>query len=218
MSRFKRLLQNLRYMSKKNLREGHAFDLDTEDIISSILYFIPNSSVVRPMILDDEQTVDKLCNTTKSIARFGDGELMIIAGRNIPFQQYDEKLANRLREILLNNNANLLIGINHWYFHPVYNPKQNDLSRNFMLYSMPKHRKNLIQFIDFSKQYCDAGFTGLRTGQTEKNIGFFNKIRTIWNKKEVVLVGCREAFNTYKYDLFDNRHKNEICRYLFFFQ
>lgn len=192
-----------------NLRKNGLLDFTVEDLFENILYYVPNSSVARPDILDENQTVDLLCKTKKSICRFGDGEISIINGHDIPFQKYDEKLAQRMRDILKNNNDNLMVGINYWYFYPVYNMQGDEISRRFAFYSMPRFRKKLIPLISFSKTYCDAGFTGIRGEKNSKNNAFFKKIRTLWNNQPVVLVGCREAYNNIKFDLFDNALKKD---------
>lgn len=207
MSRILNLIKNLKCISKMDLRKNRLMWLKTEELLENMLYYVPNSSVIRPNVLDGDQTIDVLCKSNKSLARFGDGEILIISGKDIPFQQYDEKLAKRMREILLNNNSNLMVGINHWYFFPKYDPAANELSRNFTLFSMPQARKTLIGYLDLSKDYYDAGFTTIRYEKNSENDKFFKKIRTIWNKHEIVLVGCREAHQKMQYDLFDNASK-----------
>ena len=207
MSRITKLFKNLRYISKIDLRKNHILDFTAEELLINTLYYIPDSCVPRPNVLNEEKTIDLLCKTKQSLARFGDGEISIINGKNIPFQKYDEKLAKRLREILLNTNNKLLIGINHRYFFPHYDPNANEINRDFALFSMPKYRKDLISYLDFSTKYCDAGFTGIRAIKNKKNDNLFKKVRTIWNKHDIILVGCREAHSKIKYDLFDNATK-----------
>ena len=132
MSRIQKLFKNLRYISKVDLRKNRLLELSAEELLVNMLYYVPNSSVPRPNVLDADQTIDMLCKTKKSLARFGDGEILIMGGKNIPFQQYDEKLAMRMRDILLNDNAKLMVGINHWYFYPKYDPSANDPNHNLL--------------------------------------------------------------------------------------
>ena len=205
MSRISVLLKNLRYMSKTDLRKRRFFDLDIADIITSVLYFIPNSGIIRPNVLNGDKTVDLICHSQKSLARFGDGEIAIIHGQGIPFQKYDERLADRLRKILKNDNDNLLVGINYWYFYPVYDPNRNQLSRDFVLFTGPKCRNNLIPLLDFSTMYCDAGFTGTHRDRNSNNSDdFWQKIKTVWDNRDIVCVGCQQAHKKLKYNLFDN--------------
>lgn len=192
-----------------DLRKNHLLDLSAPELLENILYYIPNSSITRPNIIDGEHTIDMLCKTNKSIARFGDGEIFIINGISIPFQRYDEKLAKRLKEILLNKNKDLMVGIDNWYFFPKYNFLANELTSNFALFSMPKARKSLMQYLDLSSNYCDSGFTGAlkNGGGNKQNEILFQKMRTIWDKQQIVLVGCREAHQKMQYDVFDNASK-----------
>ena len=213
MSRFSRIIKNLKYMSKFNLRQFHSFELDLEDSITSTLYYIPNASIVRPNVIDDSKTIETLYKTKKSMARFGDGEIAIINGSDIPFQQYDAKLASRMREILQNTNDKLLVGINYWYFYPSYNPNETELDKRWLLFEMPKCRKKLIPLLNFETEYIDAGFTGIRTQQNKQNDMFYKQIRKIWEKHDVVCVGCREAHQKYEYDIFDNA-KSETWIYV----
>ena len=57
------------------------------------------------------ETVETLMNSQKSLVRFGDGEIKLIAGREIPFQEPDEALIRRLQEILQTPQENLLVAL-----------------------------------------------------------------------------------------------------------
>lgn len=51
---------------------------------------------VRPI----EESLDFILAYQPSVARFGDGEMDIVAGHGIPYQDYDETLASQLRHIM----------------------------------------------------------------------------------------------------------------------
>lgn len=69
-----------------------------------------------PRIMTLEETIDEIVLHKKSIARFGDGEFGIMFGvSRWRFQREDEKLAERLREVIASNEENLLIGLNDFY-------------------------------------------------------------------------------------------------------
>ena len=38
---------------------------------------------------------------------------------------------------------------------------------------------------------------------------YFEKLRQIWNKKDVLIVACKELVNTIKYNIFDNANKTD---------
>ena len=198
------LLKNLCYLSKfslktKFIRTGY-FQYDYGELVENILYYMPDSAVIRPKILDKTQTTDLLVNSNLSLARFGDGELSIIAGNSIPYQKYDRELALKLSEILKNTNKNLLVGINHWYFYCKYNPALDEVTKHFEFESMPYFRKELLKHIDLNKEYCDAGINGIQKSFE----GDYDKFKTIWNNREIIVVACKEAIEKTKYNIYDN--------------
>ena len=51
-------------------------------------------------VKDVDQTLDYILAHHSSVARFGDGEIDLIAGRNIPYQSYDPALVEHLKRDL----------------------------------------------------------------------------------------------------------------------
>src|SRR4051794_35928432 len=62
-------------------------------------------------VLDERATLAVLCERRASLARYGDGELEIMIGRDISCQEYDPMLARRLRFILRAPTPEFLVGI-----------------------------------------------------------------------------------------------------------
>ena len=58
-----------------------------------------------------EETVKKIDADKCSIVRFGDGEISVIVGEGLRFQEWDETLAQRLQDVLGSNEENLLVCI-----------------------------------------------------------------------------------------------------------
>lgn len=211
MNCFIQFFKNLHYLSKFSLKSKFSKELmefKYEDILENFLYYLPDSQIFRPEILDSKRTIQLLKTSHCSLARFGDGELMLISGKDIPYQVYDEELAEKMKEILLNKQKNLLVGINHWYFHCKYNPKQENYSRSFELFTMPIFRKMLLNHIDINTIYCDAGFTGLE----QENNELFENLREIWNNKKILIITCENAIKNIKYNIYDNA---SMINYLF---
>lgn len=198
--RIRTLRKNIRTLSKTQLNLD---ELDYSKIIENILYYIPNSNISRPKIYNAQETINFLLNSEKSLARFGDGEITLIDGKNIPYQKYDPILAQKLTEILKNNQENLIVGINHHYYYPKYNVDNNLIKKNFQLHAIPIFRSRLNDLIDYSKEYCDAGFTGNVVYDNERKM-FFENIKKLWENKNVILVHCKEAYEKLKFNIFDN--------------
>lgn len=66
--------------------------------------------------MTEEETIDEIVKNRKSICRFGDGEFSIMFGNSRwRFQRDDAKLAERLREVIITDEENILIGLNDFY-------------------------------------------------------------------------------------------------------
>ena len=173
--------------------------LDDDLLIEQILYEIPTSGIKRPHIKTAEETLNELMTTNKNLVRYGDGEIMVADGRGIPFQKADKELSRRLREILTTPQENLLIAINRGYYYP--NPlsiikQKNPIYKNFELYAVPKLRRELEKYIKLDITYYEAGITGIN----ETNFEIF---RRFFTGKKLVLACCKEAFKSYKFNIFD---------------
>lgn len=208
MKKIIQLLHNLSYLSRFNIKtqllQNPVFNTPYQDLIENILYYIPQSSLVRPAVHTPQETVRMLLNTTMSLARFGDGELALISGQSISFQEWDEELANKLKHILTTPLPQLAVGINYWYFFPEFSPAHNKVIRTFNLENMPQFRKILLQYIRLNIPYYDAGFTGYGFAAP-----YFNDMRTLWDKKHIITVGCQNAFDAMQYNIFDNASRQE---------
>lgn len=51
-------------------------------------------------VLNNEETVNYIINNGSSVVRFGEGEVQLMNGGNLDFQEFDLQLANRMKEIL----------------------------------------------------------------------------------------------------------------------
>ncbi len=104
------------------------------------------------------ETLDYISKHTASVARFGDGEIDIIAGNSIPYQVYDSELAKRL-ERLLNRQSNekLVICVSDVFDNL---GRYNDFSQQFW-------RDHLYQYNDLYQKNCQAEWYG-STGSVAK--------------------------------------------------
>lgn len=81
-------------------------------IISPALYRISRYlSDIKTRIMTSEHTLRYIIYNGVSICRYGDGELGIMRGQSIGFQDYDPALASRLREVSENPNDRVLVCI-----------------------------------------------------------------------------------------------------------
>ncbi len=162
-------------------------------------------NVKLPKVINSYDALYELSVSNKSMARFGDGEFKLIMGENISFQKYNPKLAERLKNILKNQNDNILVGIPDCFGY---------CPGSYMKKVMVQCRETLYKYIDFTKNYIDAGVTRkLKFHNREQGKDYYNKMKTIWHNKNIVLVegaGSRVGIGN---DLLDNASsvKRIIC-------
>lgn len=208
-------IKNLCYLTKFSLKSRllSCFpEITYDEMVADILYKIPLDIIKRPIICSKTDTIRSLYRGGGGLSRFGDGEIQIIEGFGIPFQEYDEVLSRRLREILTGEQKNLRVAINNSYFNniDVIKSQSNEVSRRFSFYSIPLFRRKLLKYIDYNKTYYDSEITGVdKTNKEEAEI-YFSLVRKIWDNKKVLIVCCENAFKSLKYNIFDNACKQDV--------
>lgn len=156
-----------------------------------ILYFktrIINIKYKAPRVKDDLETLAKIIEEKKSLARFGDGEIALMNMQDIKFQKADLNLGERLREVLENEKEDLLVGLPNIFtlksmrmltFESKLFWQHELIDRRNIWYSVPKNR-----------DYYDACVTRPYIRYENKNHSkkIFEGLKMIWKDKEILLV------------------------------
>lgn len=158
---------------------------------------------IRLKILDNDGSINEMINTTKSLVRYGDGEMSIILGGYINFQKYDKELSCRLKEILVSNDSNIMIGIPKAI---VDTSDYNQEAKKFWKQNMDTGRMHWKKLCDSNKEYCNASMTRLFRDYEDKNnsIIWFEKFKLIWDKKSILLIEGEDSKLGVGNDLFNN--------------
>ena len=136
----------------------------------------------------NEETVNLIVEERKSLARFGDGEFMWMAGESMPsFQRYSPEFGQDLIRAFTSKNNDLLIGIPYGVFDA---SKCNLLARMHWRIIRANFLPRLEKFVDLKKIYCDASITrpyiDYKDREFSENI--FNLLKRIWNDKDIVII------------------------------
>lgn len=156
--------------------------------IFSFLYPLVVKIWELPKVKDIEETILEIQNNKKSIARFGDGEMLYISKKlNLPFQRYDAKLASCLQKILHSNDTNLLVGLPDAYRS--LDEFKEDIKifwRSQITYNYPSIQK----LLDLKKQYYNANITRLYYSYTDhqRSSYHFSLMRKLWEDRKVLLI------------------------------
>lgn len=163
--------------------------------------FINNGCVNIPKVKDRHETLEILLNSNKSISRYGDGEFNLIYGNDLAFQKYSEELAKRLKEILKDNDENIMVGIPN-KFGSLANETQGsaDFWRRFLVYN----RAFIYSILDMNKQYYDPEVTRPYMGNKNKSEcgEIFEKFKKLFSGKNLIIVEGKFSRLGYNNDLF----------------
>lgn len=171
---------NLRYLGRYNIKTLQSNMMDPNAIIEQTLYEIPNTTLQRPIVYDIPKSIEFLLTTSHSLARYGDGEMRIIQGDNIPFQKYDKTLAERLTQILANTQANLAVAIpaNWYYTQANISSLKLKFIKDHHRFVIPRIRLSASKIINFDKPYLETGVSFFRTHPQAQS--FFDSLRKLW--------------------------------------
>ena len=158
--------------------------IKSTDIINNLLYELADPRTLQeiklPKILNLKDSLNEIISSGKSVARYGDGEFKLIMGENIGFQKYNPVLSKRLKEILTHKNENILVGIIDIFG---YCPSP------YMKKVVMLCRGTLYKYTNFSAAYIDACVTRRYTFADEtEGIEYYNKLKTLWQNKDIVIV------------------------------
>lgn len=162
---------------------------------------------------DDVKTVDLIVNEHKSLARFGDGEILWMKGEKLEsYQDYSEKFSNDLRNAFQSNNKNLLVGIPYGL---VNSEKCNLYSKFHWEIIKSDCFKVISALIDLDRVYSNTNITRPYIDYRDYKFSTDNfiNLKRIWNKRDVVFVEGEKTKLGMGNDLFDNANsvKRIIC-------
>lgn len=197
---------DIKQMNKKigYLNEETCCDINL--MLDNLRWELPNNpwQIQKPKMLDPEQTLDALCKSNCSLVRFGDGEMLLMEGKEIPFQTPNQKLTQRLSEVLKNNYENVLTCINYHYFYADlvdFHDYVKFVYRTFV----SNVREKYLTLVSFDKTYGSAGITSVYCGFKRYNFeAWYAKWRSIWENKNVHLICGDRVMKPLKYNIFDN--------------
>lgn len=178
-------------LMKLNSNEENALNIKVLGILDTLNYIIAHNS---------------------SVSRFGDGEMYIIAGHNIPYQYYDENLANELKEIISSESNESLVVCLSDVFERLdrYNQSAIDfwkqhLNNNYVYY------KSLCKAPWYGSTFISRPYMDLVDKSLSKM--YFNTIKKLWDKKNILIVEGANSRSGVGNDLFDNANSVEriIC-------
>lgn len=193
-------VKNVKYLMQHDLRE-----LDfrkTIQLTELIMWHTQDKYRQGFSICDPVETVRLLAEHPMSFARFGDGEIDLLEGKDIPFQHYDKRLVEYYREILGEQHDNFYVGLNYLYYNDISN--MNDFNRDYYLYYSPHFAKYFTRVCNKKNTFIDAGFGCVYTGLVKFDFEtYYEELRNLFRNKKVVLFIGQGIDKEFKHDLFE---------------
>jgi len=163
-------------------------------------------------VIPERETLEAIRERRASIARYGDGELEIMIGVGISFQEYDPELARRLRHILRSPRRDFLVGIPNFDALQIKTQsRKGTWERYRRMYSHLVRRGGEYHSAFVSRP---ASIVGLESAE------YFQAWQTLWAGREIVVVHHSAA--TAEHTLFRTASavhhvfcpaKNAFCEY-----
>ena len=164
-------------------------------------------------VLSIDQSLDYLLEKGASVLRFGDGEMDLIAGRSIVYQDFDPELSARLREIMsMESDERLMIclpdvftGLERYSIDA-----QNFWSLNHLPHFLEKY-KNICRAPWYGSTFISRPYIDLE--DKTPSAGYFAKLKQLWEDKDLLIVEGLTSRSGVGNDLFDGARsiKRIIC-------
>ena len=172
--------------------------------IENTINFIQKSIIKSPTIKGIDCIVKNIVEKKCSLSRFGDGELNLIWGEDIGFQKYDEKLANRLKEILGSNREKMLIAIPDVF--DSLDEYSSEVDVKYWRRQLIFNRWKWYKYMDMSNIYYNAFISRPYIIYRDRSNSYekFQLVKRIWDKKDILIVEGKESRLGIGNDLFNN--------------
>ena len=159
-----------------------------------------------------DETLDYIIENKSSLVRFGDGEINMLAGHSIPYQDYDEELVSTMRDIIGQESREELV---------VCLPDAFTDRFRFTSWAIPFWKEHMDHYMDFYRELCSNSWYG-STFVSRPYIDFedksqakaqFEKLKSIWKNRDLLIVEGVTSRSGVGNDLFDeaNSIKRIIC-------
>ena len=159
-----------------------------------------------------DETLDYIIEHNSSLVRFGDGEINVLAGHSIPYQNYDEELVSTMRYIIVQESREDLV---------VCLPDAFTDRFRFTSWAIPFWKNHMDHYMDFYRELCSDSWYG-STFVSRPYIDFedksqakaqFEKLKSIWKNRDLLIVEGETSRSGVGNDLFDeaNSIKRIVC-------
>lgn len=149
-------------------------------------------------------TIKNITDNNLSVARYGDGELLMMANQmNTSFQTYDKALGKKLKFVAKYNDNKFMVCIPSIFSNlEVF----NDYAKSFYKYFLSRKNYLWYKYFDCNKVYGNAFLSRCYIDLSDKTLcpTYFNALKEIWQDRDIVFIEGEFSRLGVGNDLFDN--------------
>ena len=156
--------------------------LKVKDAMMSRLLRVPN-------VMSVWDTIEYVSTHSCSVSRFGDGEIGVMYGKDLNFQDYDPVLAEKMREILTSEDENLLVCI-PGAFTASQREGLIETEQRFWKTHLMYFRRKWSQSLSPHNIYGNTWMSRIYSPywNSERAVDYFTMLSTLWRGRDVVFV------------------------------
>lgn len=158
-------------------------------------------------VLDTLETLDYLQETHCSLVRFGDGDLDLITGtRDEGYQKRSDLLSQRMEEVLLTEQKNVLICLSSSLLNYSHLSKYNERAKYHFRTILMRFHQYLLANLPKDKLYGDCQVTRPYMDTLDRNFSekVFEGFKKLFSVKRLILVEGEKTRFGVGNDLFEN--------------
>ncbi len=185
-----------------------------KEILSNLYYWMYQKKILKNPIRVQtvDETIDELLHTDKSLVRFGDGEITVLRGNDIKLQQTTAEISEGLKRILAYPYTDLMVSL-QGIFDGVEDYQEQ--SRKFWKEHLFFCRRIYHKYCNQDRIYANTSFSRFYYVFEDKSHckGWVDKIKRIWENKDIVVVEGTKSHNGVGNELFSYTNSVEriIC-------
>lgn len=157
----------------------------------------------KPIVKNIEETLRVIIANNPSVSRYGDGELDIMVGKDIPFQKYDKRLAEKMQVILQTEEDDFLVCLQDIFDDYSYLTER--VQKYFDNY-VRNTRHLWYKRLKPQKTYYCSQITRPYMGLKDKSKSplYFSLLKQIWQDRNIIMVEGEKSRLGIGNDLFDS--------------
>lgn len=164
---------------------------------------IYSNCIKPPRIMSFDECMDYILSNRASVSRMGDGELNVIYGKSLGFQEKNERLGERLREVMTREIPGLLVCIPDTFENL---GRYNAVEQGFWSAHHYYNRRRWRRLLRPGKKYGDTFLSRFYSMEFDRDLSQhrIQSLRLLWDKRDIIFIEGKDTKMGVGNDLFDN--------------